>query len=132
MQEKHRSAAFPSPQPHATNQGTWPETQACALTGNQTNDLSVCRTTPNPWSHASQGYATVFLKTVNNETISLGRSLNVLKILHLTVFRSWHLCVAVESWGKEESIKQIIVCHTEVSHLKSDKVGYIEGGQSHC
>ena len=35
-----------SPQP-----GTWPSTQAYALTGNRTCDVLVCRTMPNPLSH---------------------------------------------------------------------------------
>ena len=35
--------------------GTWPVTQACALTGNRTSDLSVHSLAPNPLSHASQG-----------------------------------------------------------------------------
>ena len=35
--------------------GTWPITQACALTGNQTGDLSVCRMMPTLLSHTSQG-----------------------------------------------------------------------------
>ena len=35
--------------------GTWPKTQAGALTGNQTSDLSVCRLTLSPLSHTSQG-----------------------------------------------------------------------------
>ena len=35
--------------------GIWPATQACALTGNQTGDLLVCGTMPNPLSHTSQG-----------------------------------------------------------------------------
>ena len=37
--------------------GTWPTTQACALTGNGdcTSDLSVCRLALNPLSHTSQG-----------------------------------------------------------------------------
>ena len=34
---------------------TCPMTQACALTGNQTRDLSVRRLVPNPLSHTSQG-----------------------------------------------------------------------------
>ena len=33
---------------------TWPVTQACALTGNQTSDLSVLRPVLNPLSHTSQ------------------------------------------------------------------------------
>ena len=34
--------------------GTWPTTQACALTGNRTGDLSLCRMTLNPLNHAGQ------------------------------------------------------------------------------
>ena len=35
--------------------GTWPKTQACALTENLTADLSVHRLALNPLSHTSQG-----------------------------------------------------------------------------
>ena len=35
--------------------GTWPATQACALTGNQTSDALVHRLELNPLSHTSQG-----------------------------------------------------------------------------
>ena len=35
--------------------GTWPTTQACALTGNPTGDPLVCRPSLNPLSHARQG-----------------------------------------------------------------------------
>ena len=35
--------------------GTWPETQACALTGNRTGDPSVHRLALNPWSHKQPG-----------------------------------------------------------------------------
>ena len=35
--------------------GTWPATQACALTGNQTSDHLVCRPAFSPLSHTSQG-----------------------------------------------------------------------------
>ena len=35
--------------------GTWPETQACALTGNQTNNPMVHRTVLNPLTHSRQG-----------------------------------------------------------------------------
>ena len=33
--------------------GTWPATQACALTGNRTSELSLCRMTPNQLSYFS-------------------------------------------------------------------------------
>ena len=36
--------------------GTWPATQACALTGSLTGDPLVCRPAINPLSHTSQGY----------------------------------------------------------------------------
>ena len=36
--------------------GTWPATQACALTGNRTGDLLVHRPALIPLSHASQGW----------------------------------------------------------------------------
>ena len=41
--------------------GTWPATQACALTGNPTSDLSI-RLAFNPLSHASQGVHGKFSK----------------------------------------------------------------------
>ena len=40
---------------------TWPTTQACTLTGNWISDLSLCRTTPSPLSHTSQGQFYWFL-----------------------------------------------------------------------
>ena len=36
-------------------EGAWPTTQAHALTGDQTSDLSVYRPEANPLSHSSQG-----------------------------------------------------------------------------
>ena len=38
-----------------SQQETWPTTQECAWTRNQTGDLLVCWTMPNPLSHTSQG-----------------------------------------------------------------------------
>ena len=40
-----------------TPTGTGPETQACALTRNQTGNLSLCRMTPNRLSHIRQGWS---------------------------------------------------------------------------
>ena len=40
--------------------GTWPATQACALTGNPTGNLLVCRLALNPRSHTSQGCSLIF------------------------------------------------------------------------
>ena len=44
--------------------GTWPTTQACALTGNRTGSLSVCRMTPTQLSHTSQGYFLLFFNKI--------------------------------------------------------------------
>ena len=40
--------------------GTWPATKACAMTGNRTSYLSVCRPGLNPLSHTSQGLHFLF------------------------------------------------------------------------
>ena len=42
---------------HTSPLGTWPATQACALTGNWTSDPLVCRPALNLLSHSSQGLA---------------------------------------------------------------------------
>ena len=42
--------------------GTWPATQACALTGNQTSNPLVHRPELNPLSHTSQGPFVILLK----------------------------------------------------------------------
>ena len=51
--------------------GTWPATQACALTGNQTSDPLVHRLALNPLSHTSPGQIIKILKkkkvTTTNE-----------------------------------------------------------------
>ena len=42
--------------------GTWPATQACSLTGNQTSNHLGCRPAPNPLSHTSQDRTLQFLR----------------------------------------------------------------------
>ena len=44
---------------------TWPETQACALTGNRTRDPFLRRPTFNPLSYTSQGSLAIFDKNLN-------------------------------------------------------------------
>ena len=44
--------------------GTWPATQACALTGNRTGDPLVHRPVLNPPSHTSQGTVDPFAITI--------------------------------------------------------------------
>ena len=61
--ERDISAWLPLPQPPL---GTWPTTQACALTGNRTSNTVVRRLVLNPLSHTTQGvllfinYCTIF------------------------------------------------------------------------
>ena len=45
--------------------GTWPATQACALTGNRTSDPLVHRLTLNPLNHTSQGNRVCFILREN-------------------------------------------------------------------
>ena len=44
--------------------GTWPNTQAYALTGNRTGDLSVCRPVLNPLSRTSQASFSYFMEII--------------------------------------------------------------------
>ena len=50
----HQLPFVPAPPPPL---GTWPATQACALTGNRTGDPLLLRPALNPLSHISQGEA---------------------------------------------------------------------------
>ena len=74
--------------------GTWPATQVCALTGNQTGDPWVHRPAVNPLSHTSQGMVLTssFHAMIFEETPSFSQS-NLLTVP-----------VAVDV--------QAIVCHT--------------------
>ena len=54
--------------------GAWPATQACALTGNQTNDPLVHRALLNPLSHTSQG-ALYLLPRAGTQDLSPSSSL---------------------------------------------------------
>ena len=49
--------------------GTKPETQACALTGNRTWDLSGHRLLLNPLSHTSQGFCFVLFCFLNEDSL---------------------------------------------------------------
>ena len=50
--------------------GTWPTTQACALTGNRTGDLAVSGTMPNLLSHARQSWNVNFFRVETFSPIS--------------------------------------------------------------
>ena len=52
-------APSPLTSPLDHSPGTWPATQACALTRSRTSNLSVCEMMPNPLNYTSQGYTTL-------------------------------------------------------------------------
>ena len=52
--------------------GTWPTTQACALTGNRTSNPLVLRPVLNPLSYTSQGQIKSFLKRERESFSELG------------------------------------------------------------
>ena len=49
--------------------GTWPATQACALTGNRTSDLQVHRLVLNPLSHTRQGRINLNVKSISTKVL---------------------------------------------------------------
>ena len=53
---------------YASLPGTEPTTQACALTGSRTGDLSLCRKMPNQLSHTGQGHLRTFVGFKLEET----------------------------------------------------------------
>ena len=59
--EKHKERNISVWLPHTHPlSGTWPATQACALTGYRNSDPLVCRPVLNPLSHTSQGAFSFF------------------------------------------------------------------------
>ena len=86
--EKNVNVWLPFAQPPL---GTWPVTQACALTGNWTGEPLVCRLVLNPLSHTSQSYSNFFIPithlTIQTLEISLYFYCHFLK-LDLTFYLS--------------------------------------------
>ena len=62
--------------------GTWPTTQLCALTGNQTREALVHRSTLNPLSHTSQGCAKHCLAATSDPWPHL--SLRFYRVFHIS------------------------------------------------
>ena len=57
--------------------GTWPATQACALTGNQTSDSLVHRPVLNPLSHTSQGRVLILKEKNLTQSFSFLNNVNI-------------------------------------------------------
>ena len=89
--EKHWCVRYIDQLPLAPSQlGTWPATQACALTGHRTGDLSFPRPALNPLSHTSQGKKRVSSKwnwrwSVRVQTQHLLRSMTIWVKIQLTL-----------------------------------------------
>ena len=73
VREIHQLAASCTPPP-----GTWPETQACALAGNQTSDPLLYRPLLNPLSYTSQSILWSFFKMYILFHIKLKETLKML------------------------------------------------------
>ena len=83
--------------------GSWPTTQACALSGNQTSDLLVCRLALNPLSHTSQGCTLVLIQ--QSYTTKVG---NFLKEKLKLVLLTFQTCIIVDVlWGKASYRKTV-------------------------
>ena len=68
--------------------GTWPATQACALTGNRTSDLLVHRPALNPLRHTSQGKLALLKIALSNSFLPAHRKATgfCMQILYLAAF----------------------------------------------
>ena len=60
--------------------GTWPATQACAPTGNETCYFLVCGRMPNPLSHTSQGHTDILMGYNINIKIKMLQKLQYLRL----------------------------------------------------
>ena len=56
--------------------GPGPTTQVCALIGNRTNDLLVCKLAPSPLSHTNHGFLETFSSTLLLLSILLSSALS--------------------------------------------------------
>ena len=81
-EEEHRSVAS-----HVLQPRTWPKIQACALTGNWSDNLLVRRMTPNPLRHTGQGRMHSFWSVSIYHSYNLFSSQSVWVIYYLLFSR---------------------------------------------
>ena len=79
--------------------GTWPTTQACALSGNQTSDLLFCRLALNPLSHTNQGSYT-----------TLNILLSILYLPIILLFKKYFFKFIFRERGRGEKERETSVC----------------------
>ena len=80
--------------------GTWPTTQACALTGNRTNDPLVCRLVFNPLSHTRQGKFNSFSNSVHKGCCSTTYLTALFLIRNLPSYLVLILCISFSILSK--------------------------------
>ena len=96
--------------------GTQPVTQACALTGNQTSDLSVCGRMPNQLSHTGHGKGKFTLKI--KWCLSPLLFNIVLEVLATAIIQEEE--IKVTQTGKEE-VKLSLFADDETVHRESQR-----------
>ena len=120
--------------------GTWPTTQACALTGNRTSNFSVFRLALSPLSHTSQGKKDPSLNIQNHTVMSLiqseaySRTINLLTLFMEPLQLCWKYHAVSQAYqqlmvktcnrrfiegkgkGSQVKIKEQILCHLPAPH----------------
>ena len=71
--------------------GTWPEPQACALTGNRTSDPLVCRPTLNPLSYTSQGMESISFLLVRITNCVINERLQLMTKFSIRILKRYKL-----------------------------------------
>ena len=74
--------------------GTWPTTQACALTGNRTGNTLTHRLALSPLSHTSQSWNSSFLKCMHKMKLKVRMKYYHLPTLIMSVFRPMSSCTS--------------------------------------
>ena len=90
---------LPLIQPHLR---TWPATQTCVLTGNQTSDPAACRTTPSSLSHTSQGASSLSIPL-----LSITKCLYCCNSLITDLFVSTHIVFLLVPWHCQSNLHKI-------------------------
>ena len=102
--------------------GTWPTTQACALTGNQTSDPLIHRLELNPLSHTSRGCTQSFINKIPGN-VRVGRMTTIwlaLRLIFFIITAPWQLNISVGVWFDKWAVKTFGDSGTE-RELQSSK-----------
>ena len=93
--------------------GTWPTTQACAMSGNRTGHLLFLRLTLNPLSHTSQGCTSLLWKNLKWNKNTVVNSIKTYINLVLCFFEKWRRSLGLiwkaKCWTRWSLISSSIV-----------------------